>query len=282
MTERDEMVRTYIKTNFRSDDRLAVVLIQKRSGAVVQRIAPAERIVEPDALAWLHKMNNLRFEVYGSLNTLRPDARTREKAGIAEMRHVYAEFDQEAATRVLGMQSRKDMPQPNHLIESSPGKRQVIWRVEGFEKNQAEEMMRGLVREFGADPACTDCSRVLRIPGFHNHKYEQPHLVTVQNLSDQVYRPAAFPRFDRETPRAYTELRNGTKRADGAPISQSERDWAFAKRHLARGEEPDAVTRAIAEYRAKDGKHRDPYEYAKRTVGNALRAINHSRSGPSR
>ena len=29
-----------------------------------------------------------------------------------------------------------------------------------------------LAMAFGGDPACTDCNRVLRIPGFHNRKYD--------------------------------------------------------------------------------------------------------------
>lgn len=38
-------------------------------------------------------------------------------------------------------------------MNTSQDKWQVLWRVEGFEKSQAEELQRGMVREFGADPA---------------------------------------------------------------------------------------------------------------------------------
>jgi len=44
-----------------------------------------------------------------------------------------------------------------------------------FEKDQAESLQRALVRELGADLAATDSSRVLRLPGFYNHKYAKPH-----------------------------------------------------------------------------------------------------------
>jgi hypothetical protein len=50
-------------------------------------------------------------------------------------------------------------------------------------------------------------------------------------------------------------------------LSQSEHDWAFAKRALARGEAPEDVIRQIADYRAAD-KH-DPVDYARRTVTKA-------------
>ena len=46
-------------------------------------------------------------------------------------------------------------------------------------------------------------------------------------------------------------------------ISQSERDWAYAKRRLAMGANPDEVVQAIAEYRPHKWK---PADYARRTV----------------
>ncbi len=39
---------------------------------------------------------------------------------------------------------------------------------------------------FGGDPACTDCNRVLRVPGFLNRKYDPAHLVTAEYFGDSV------------------------------------------------------------------------------------------------
>ncbi len=52
-------------------DRLAIVLIDKRSGAVAQRIATAEKIASKEFQTWLHHMNAARMEVYVSMNALR-------------------------------------------------------------------------------------------------------------------------------------------------------------------------------------------------------------------
>jgi hypothetical protein len=46
--------------------------------------------------------------------------------------------------------------------------------------------------------------------------------------------------------------------------SQSEADWAYARRALARGDDPQEIIRRIADYRA-DEKH-DPMYYARLTV----------------
>jgi len=64
----------YIRSNFRSDDRLAVVLIQKSSGSVVQRLSSSERIVSDEFQSWLRYMNREKHEVYVSMNTLQKGA----------------------------------------------------------------------------------------------------------------------------------------------------------------------------------------------------------------
>jgi hypothetical protein len=53
-------------------------------------------------------------------------------------------------------------------------------------------------------------------------------------------------------------------------LSQSELDWAYAKRKLAMGVDPEKVIQAIAEYRPDKW---NPEAYAKRTVEKALAEI---------
>lgn len=54
-------------------------------------------------------------------------------------------------------------------------------------------------------------------------------------------------------------------------VSQSERDWAYARRALARGESPEKVRAAIAAFRA--GEKFDINQYAERTVRKALESF---------
>ena len=49
--------------------------------------------------------------------------------------------------------------------------------------------------------------------------------------------------------------------------SQSEHDWAYAKRALARGDDPEVVIQRIADYRSEDKD--DPNYYARNTVTKA-------------
>lgn len=252
----------YIHENFDPNDRVALVLVSRKHGGVVQRIASAERIAAADFQRWLHFMNAGRYEVYLSMNALNPRATGRTKDDIATIRHIYLDLDeggQEAVNRLL---ERSDIPRPNYIVTSSPEKYQVIWKVEGFTQDQAEGMQRALVRETGADPAATDSSRVLRLPGFFNHKYDEPHRVTAQKLSDEVYRPEHFPRF---TPEQLSPI-SGERQLPEGHRSQSERDWAYAMRALARGDPQEEIIAAMARYRSDKP---NPHYYAEHTVKKA-------------
>src|SRR5712692_2036363 len=170
----------YLRASFEPTDRLAVVLVNKRPDSVIQRIATAEKIASPDFQAWLRYQNAQRYEIYVSMNALRADARGRTKEDVAVIRHVYLDFDDNGTAAVQELFRRQDLPTPSHVLNTSPDKWQVTWRVEGFTKDEAENLQRALARETGADPAATDCARVLRLPGFDNHKYSRPYLVRVE------------------------------------------------------------------------------------------------------
>jgi hypothetical protein len=197
------------------------------------------------------------------MNTIRHDAAGRTKADVDVIRHLYLDVDtggREAVDRILG---DARMPNPHHILETSPGRHQIIWQVEDFGKAEAEQVLRNLAAAHGADPAATDCSRVLRLPGFRNCKYPQAHYVRDVHPapSPQVYRPGDFP--------AYGIVPDMTRAAKphvtaGEWKSQSERDYAYALRHLERGDDPAVIERAIAGYRRSDKAK--PDDYARRTV----------------
>lgn len=256
----------YIRDIFKPKDRVALVLLDKRCGAVIQRLSTAERIVASDVQAWLHAQNAQRYDVYVSMNALKADATGRTKSDVDAIRHIYLDFDDNGTASVEALLRREDLPEPNYLLNTSPDKWQVVWRVEGFQKDQAEALQRGLACQMGADPAATDCARVLRLPGFYNHKYERPHHVRIEARGKEVFRPDQFvvPTDERGSEMV---RRNRVRIADGRGLTQSERDWAFAKRSLARGDSPEMVVAAIASYRRYDKVN--PHQYAALTVRKA-------------
>ena len=249
------------------------MLVHKRTGAVLQRLATSGQIAAPDFQAWLRHKNAQEHEVYVSMNALRDDARGRTKADVAHVRHVYLDFDDHGTEAVERLLKRSDLPKPNYLLNSSPDKWQVVWRVQGFSKGEAEDLQRGLARETGADPAATDCSRVLRLPGFYNHKYARKHFIGVQTLSKEIYGPESFPKFPADERAPRTVNGDAAHRTSAPPgrLSQSERDWAYAKRALARGEPEYLIVTAIAVHRRYDKYN--PQAYAELTVRKAAESL---------
>ena len=258
----------YLSTAFEPSDRLAILIRNRQRGEAVQRITTAGRIVEPSFQDWLRFKNEREgFDVYVGMNPLKPGARTRTKEDILSIRHLYVDLDHDGTTSLASIQQSKVVPRPNYVLSTSPGKFQVIWRVEEVAPEQAEALLRAIARKFGGDPAATDSTRVLRIPGFANKKYEESLIVTAEQQSDHVHHTLDFKLRSDHIDSPHQPLRRNpakTVSAEPRPLSQSEHDWAFAKRALARGIPPEEVMRDIAEFRAHD-KH-DPADYARRTV----------------
>lgn len=258
----------YILNNFKPSDRVAVLLRNRASGEVVQRITSADRIAARDFQEWLTERNQAGFDIYIGMNTLNEGAYSRTKRDIDEIRHVYLDLDYRGPETLRAIQNSDEVPKPNFVLDTSPGKHQVVWKVEGVTPQEAEDLQQRMAHEFGADIAATDASRVLRLPGFANRKYGNQCAVRVTKYSDRTYnlrdfKIASGPAKGDRTPEQRPPRLGGPRET----LTQSERDWAYAKRALARGDDPEEIIRHIADYRADD-KH-DPEYYARHTVAKA-------------
>ncbi len=131
---------------------------------------------------------------------------------------------------------------------------------------EAEGLLRAMAREFGGDPAATDATRVLRVPGFANKKYDTDFYVEARRGSTETYHPRDFKLHSdsQDFSRHGYDKRAKPESAPRTNLSQSEHDWAFAKRALARGDDPEVVIQRIADYRSYDKD--DPDYYARHTV----------------
>jgi RepB DNA-primase from phage plasmid len=176
----------YILQNFEASDRIAVLVRSRKAGETIQRITTATNAASQDFQAWLrHK--NVNSDVYIGMNTLRHDAQSRTKEDIETIRHLYLDIDRNGPSALEAVEASGLVPRPNYVLETSPEKYQVVWKVEGIAQDQAETLQRAMVREFGGDPAATDSTRVLRLPEFVNRKYETKHVVRAQPGATQTY-----------------------------------------------------------------------------------------------
>lgn len=258
----------YILDNFKPTDRIAVLVLNRQLGETTQRITTAQKASSPEFQAWLRYKNANGADIYVGMNALQHHASTRTKDDIEKISHVYVDLDHGGTASLEALENSDLVPRPNYVLETSPEKFQVVWKVEGMSIEEAEGLNQEMVREFDGDPAATDSTRVLRLPGFANKKYEEDFYVQARTESTQTYHLRDFKlQIDsQDAPRHHEEVAR-RQSASSSALSQSEHDWAYAKRALARGDDPKEIIRRIADYRAAD-KH-DPHYYAQHTVTKA-------------
>jgi hypothetical protein len=270
--------RDYLTAEFEPTDRLAILARNGERKEIVQRIATADRVAEPSFQRWLEfKNHQAGFDVYVGMNPLKPNARTRTKEDILAIRHLYLDLDQQGPRTLNEIRLSDLVPKPNYILTTSPEKFQLVWRVADIPQDHAEGLLRAMARRFRADPAATDSTRVLRLPGFLNQKYEEKFLVTAERLSDRIYGIHDFKLTIEHDDSPYQPTQRPQRGARKDELSQSEHDWAYAKSALAKGANPEEVIRSIAASRSKD-KH-DPDYYARRTVQKALAQLKAPLSG---
>ena len=274
--KKDITAPDYIRANFDPSDRLAVLVRHRQRGETLQRISTAVRIAAPQFQEWLQYKNDRDgSDIYIGMNPLKPEAHTRTKDDIQAIKHLYLDLDHDGTKSLAAIQQSDLVPPPSYVLITSPDKFQVIWKVEGVTQGQAEAFLHALAREFDGDPAATDSTRVLRLPGFANKKYEEDFRVAIHSHTDRTYHPRDFKLRTEPVdsgPGRWNPSRERTATSGPRELSQSERDWAYAKRALARGLPPEEVMRDIAEFRAHE-KH-DPEDYARRTVTKAWAELN--------
>ena len=184
----------FIRTAFAPDDWVAVFLKSYATGQTAQRVGPATWVASSRVQAWLRSQNAARWNVYISVNAVIPGQRTRRRAAIQTIRHVFLDADRDAQRVLAAIDGRTDLPKPSYVLASSPGRAHVFWRVLDFPVERLEFLQKLLARELDTDSAATPCSQMTRIPGFMNHKYTPPSLVTIDyRRPTHVLRPAEFP-----------------------------------------------------------------------------------------
>lgn len=184
----------FLETAYESDDWIAVFLKSYESGRTLQRVGPLSLFLEPRVHAWLRAMNAKRYNCYVGVNSIKPGVRSRTKDAIDRVRHVFIETDGDGAQLLATLAGRRDLPTPSYIIESSPNRLHVLWRVSGFTTDRVERLQKYLAHELRTDAAATPCSQTTRLPGYRNHKRTPASLVTIEyEPSETRYTPLDFP-----------------------------------------------------------------------------------------
>jgi len=84
---------------------------------------------------------------------LKDGASSRTKDSLKGIRHVYLDLDEDAQAALLDIRDSLDAPAPNFVLTTSPGKHQVVWKIEGVDTDQAEALLTFTGKSVWRDPA---------------------------------------------------------------------------------------------------------------------------------
>src|SRR6185437_11492070 len=100
----------YISDNFKPSDRIAVLVLNRNLGETTQRITTAQKAGSPEFQAWLRYKNA-------------------NGGDIETIRHVYVDLDHGGSPALEEIKNSDLLPQPNCVLNTSPEKFQVVWKV---------------------------------------------------------------------------------------------------------------------------------------------------------
>jgi RepB DNA-primase from phage plasmid len=188
-----EAPRRFLSTAYASDDWIAVLLKNSETGEASQRILSVSGAVSAPFLSWLRYQNSGGWDVYVSVNAIRP-GRSRTKEAIHDIRHIFLEEDRDGPALLAALTTSRDLPPASYVLHSSPGRVHVFWRVYGFDPSTAEALQKQLARELRCDTAATSCAQMTRLPGFANRKRRWPSAITIEYMRPWlVLGPSDFP-----------------------------------------------------------------------------------------
>ena len=133
-----------------------------------------------EAEAWCLARSAEGREAYFCAHLL--TARRRTKGHAAPVLALWADAD--------GSDPPAGAPELTAVVESSPGRRHLFWRLSRpLRLSGAEALNRRLSRAVGVDPSGRDLGQLLRPPGTRNHKYSPASPVRLLELTGDRYHP---------------------------------------------------------------------------------------------
>jgi DNA primase RepB-like protein/AAA domain-containing protein len=218
--------REYLQAIFKPGDTVCFVIIEHDASGgrerVAQKFTTLEDALNIETFISLLRANhesstpgNTSSSVYVAMNAYKPElvgeTQGRTQENVIAVRALQADMDDDVNAEgiVALMQTSVKVPPPSIIVESSTGKRQGIWLVDGISKDEAKPLMQVIAAEFKTDSAVAEVARVMRVPGFVNRKpayIEEPVAKLLSNTGVRYSRDAfkieaaAVSKFEQRTP----------------------------------------------------------------------------------
>jgi hypothetical protein len=196
---KDEKGKDRVKVEYsRAGENVWTVTKNRPKASTLELPRSLDRACAKDTLDLLAGKNADGWNVFITMNPIHPTSNRREEEDIAAFRSVYIEIDENGDAELLNIKTAVDageIPRPNAVLSSSPGKYHVVWYITGEWTAELQgATCEALQVRFHGDPASKDITRVLRLPDFRNVKvkYADKPLVTIRFLHDERALPSAF------------------------------------------------------------------------------------------
>jgi hypothetical protein len=188
---------------FEPEDKVAVVLVAE-GRKPLQRILSVEKLLSDKFLAFLKAKNSEGYNIYITLNRLKPEAKKRTKADFEEeQKAIYLDIDGdklgkdgfELLERII---NENGLPKPTLALRTSKRNVQAVWVLsEKRPAQQLEAVMKNLANKYGLDHT-QDIARVFRLAGFFNRKKGKGDFVYIAKIS--TLKPVDFEPFEKFLP----------------------------------------------------------------------------------
>ena len=136
----------YVLALHNQDDRVAVLVRNRARHGPPDESCSQKTLRVPPFRIGLKEQNDRWRRHLLRMNPLRANSFARTKESIREIRHVYLDLDEDAAASLRAIRTDSNTPVPNFVLDTSPEKHQVIWRVDGLDRDQAEVLFARLPR----------------------------------------------------------------------------------------------------------------------------------------
>lgn len=262
MSKCQEIALQFLSGWFRSDETFALLACYPQAPRTLQRIVCLSDLMKSNYLGWLAFENSRGANIYFSINSLLSGTKKRTKSAVAAAKGLYLDLDSDGDRRLAVLCESNTVPLPTAVIHTSMGKDQVIWRVKEFAIPEQEVMLKELAETFGGDRACTDCTRVFRLPGFLNRKYSPAFPVTSEMRATHLEYSRSDFRLELPAVADVQSHRINRPRSFGSR-TRSESDWGWVMAQLNDGIPAQEIVQTLANIRSDKP---NPHYYAHRTV----------------
>jgi len=194
-TAKFDEYRSYISAIFRPRDTLCFAGINHKKDVRDHDFIPYEKAITREYFEHLQEANK-DGSIYLAMNTypasLIGEHKGRTQENVVDVRALQADIDYNGTETMDAIKSSASVPQPSIVVESSPGKFQGIWLVDGISKADAKPLMQAIASEFKTDAAVAEVARVMRAPGFVNRKYDSAPVARIVSQTNARYSRTDF------------------------------------------------------------------------------------------